>query len=419
MRREPFRALRFRLTLQFTGLVLAIVLTGASAFYFYLRHSLISAAGAVNELAVLSILETVDITQGTLIVRASEFEEELNELRQTLGLEVVQLWSEGLLIAGDNRVHQPVPSAGPTQEMMVINGQRLLIRRAPVGDNGMLVVGRRQALLTSELEALLHGLLLIVPMMVLAALGVGWFMAGQSIVPVRKAFEDQRTFMADASHELRTPLSIVLTQAEVALDAGDDSGRVESLRAALVVIARTARQLGKLVDDLLFLSRADATGLRPRMRLFPLGVLLEEVVESFLPMAKQKGMKIAVSLPAAELSVMADPDQLQRLLGVLVDNALRYGGSGTIEVKADVLGKDVSIQVIDEGDGMAAAFVPRAFDRFVREDAARSRAIEGSGLGLSIARAICESHAGTIELKPSATPKGTLVVVRLPIASVT
>jgi signal transduction histidine kinase len=388
---------------------------GAIGFYLYMRHSLFVTAGAVNDLAVLSVLETVDVGGGQIVVREREFREELNELRQTLGLELVQLWSNGQLIARDSRIAQQVSSSGPAQEFILVNGHRMLVHRSHVGDTGMIVVGRQEELLVRELEALLRGLLLIVPLTVVLALGAGWFMAGQSIRPVRKAFDEQRTFMADASHELRTPLAIVLTQAEVALDGADDSGATERLRAALMVVARTARQMGRLVDDLLFLSRADATGLSPKVRPFPVGPFLEEVVESFFPLAKQKGMDLVVLLPSPEINIVADPDQLQRLVGVLVDNALQYGAAGKVEIKAASLGKEITIEVIDEGPGMADDFLPRAFDRFVRGDVARSRSIEGSGLGLSIARSICEAHGGTIELM-SALHQGTRVLIRLPAA---
>lgn len=389
---------------------------GATGFYLYMRHSLIVAAGAVNDLAVLSVLETVDVAGGHIAVREPEFREELNELRQTLGLELVQLWRHGQLIARDARIAEELASTGPNQEVRLVQGQPMLVHRAPVGEGGVLVVGRREEMLVRELDALLRGLFLIVPLTVLAALGAGWFMAGHSIRPVRKAFDDQRTFMADASHELRTPLAIVLTQAEVALDGADSSlSSAERLRAALTVVARTSRQLGRLVDDLLFLSRADSIGLSPKSRPFALGALLDEVVESFLPIAQQKGLELAVSLPSAEISVVADPDQLQRLVGVLVDNALRYSTAGKVELKASAAGREIVIEVVDEGPGMAAEFLPRAFDRFVRGDRSRSRLIEGSGLGLSIARAICEGHGGTIELT-SAVAQGTRASIRLPIA---
>ena len=406
--RDPFRALRLRLTARFTGLVLAILLVGATAFYLYMRQSLVTAAAGVNALATLSVLETMDDSGSGLVVREREFREELDELHVTLRLELVQVWSRGELLARDGRVATLLPVDGPEQEIREVDSHPMLVGRTRVGDKGVVVVGRREELLDDQLALLLRGLLLIVPLTLIGALGAGWVMAGQSIGPVRKAFHDQRAFMADASHELRTPLAIILTQSEVALDFGGTG------HAALTVVARIARQLGRLVDDLLFLSRADAAVLLRRHRPFPLTVLLEESVESFVPLAKQKGQRLVVSIPAEPLNVVADPDQLQRLVGILLDNAVRYSVPGDIEVRVERAGRQITLTVEDRGPGMPPAFVGRAFDRFARGESELANAAEGSGLGLAIARAIVEAHAGTIVLG-SELGRGTRVTVTLPI----
>lgn len=413
--REPFRALRLRLTARFTGLVLLVLVVGGGAFYAYMRHALFAAARSVAELAALSVLETVDTRWPELAVRQPAFDEEAKELRLTLGVEVVELWSgEGQLLAQSNALGPPLPPVGPAQEQLELGGQPLHVHRSAVGARGVLVLARRESQLAQALSALLEGMLLVIPLTLLGALAAGWVMAGQSIRPLRKAFDEQRAFMADASHELRTPLAIILTQAEVALDA---PASPDSLRGALEVAARTARQLGRLVDDLLFLARADSAALLPRWQQFALGELLEETVEAFGPLARSSGKALSLALPQGELTIEADPDQLQRLVGVLLDNAIRYAGPGAVAVRVAREGKQVVLRVEDSGPGMPPELLASAFHRFTRGDASRSSAREGSGLGLSIALAIAQAHGGTLALE-SMPGAGTVATVRLPAARV-
>lgn len=403
--RDPFRALSTRLSIRFALLVLVLVLGSGGVVYAYVRHALISASSAVEDLAVLSLLESVQVQGGSLSLNAAEFEEELAEVNETLGVVHVQLWNrQGELLAKDPNSQTHLPRSGPAQELQQVAGQWLLLRRVDVQGQGLILVGRRADDLQMELKTLRRGLLLMLPLIVAGALAAGWIMAGQSVRPVRRAFEQQRVFMADASHELRTPLAIIRTQAEVALDAGASP--------VLSVIVKRAQQLGRLVDDLLFLSRADASVLVPRRTDFSLMELVEEVVEGMAPLAAQQGAMLELVAEGGALPVSADPDQMGRLLTIFIDNAARHGGKGTVTVTVRQEGKIVSLRVQDRGLGMPQAFLSRAWDRFVRGDAARSG--EGSGLGLPIARAITEAHEGTVTLE-SQVGQGTVVTVLLPI----
>ncbi len=407
---EPFAALRWRLTAQFTALMLAVLVLGALAFYGYMRHALLAAANAVNDLAALSVLETVAIDGPMPRARQPEFDEELAELRQTLGLELVQLWGDdGQVLASDRNVVQRALPRGPAHELLEVDGRRMVVSRVPVGLHGTLVVGRPETLVVEQLNVLARGLLLIVPLILLAALAAGWLMAGQSIRPLQRSFDEQRAFMADASHELRTPLAVILTQSEVALDRGDSAG--SPFRAPLSVIARTAKQLGRLVDDLLFLARADAGALSPRSRVFPMRVLLEECVEAFEPLAKERGFTLHLQLPEGDSPVDADPEHVHRLIGIVLDNAIRYAIPGRVDVRVAARGERVELEISDQGPGISPELLPRVFHRFSRGDASRSARTDGAGLGLAIARAIAEANGGSLSLDSSAA--GTVARVQL------
>jgi signal transduction histidine kinase len=262
-----------------------------------------------------------------------------------------------------------------------------------------------------ELASLQHGLMFIIPLALLGACASGWFMAGKSLAPVKHAFERQQSFMADTSHELRTPLSIIRAQAEVHRE-----GDASQMRAALDVVASTASQLSTVVDDLFFLARADAAALSPRRVCFSLDELIEETAWAFTPRAQAQGSRLVLQPRSTDIEVQADPSQIQRLVALLIDNALRHADPGDIEISMSLVGKLVELRVEDGGPGIPPELSPRVFERFVRgSDSARASDTgeQGLGLGLAIAKSIVHAHQGSIRLQHGARG-GALAVVRIP-----
>jgi two-component system, OmpR family, sensor kinase len=195
---------------------------------------------------------------------------------------------------------------------------------------------------------------------------------------LRRAFERERRFVADASHELRTPVAVVKTELEAALRTGDYGPQV---RESLVAAVEECDRLARLAEDLL---TADGSVPVRRERL-AVAPLLEGVRERYADRAAHRDRSIRVDAP--DLAVSADPLRLQQALGNLVDNALRHG-SGEIALAARRDGGGVAIEVADRGP----CFAPALFERLARGDAARTR--DGTGLGLAIVRAIAEAHGG-------------------------
>jgi len=199
------------------------------------------------------------------------------------------------------------------------------------------------------------------------------------------SFERERRFAADASHELRTPVAVIKTELEGALRAGrDDPG--------LAAAAEECDRLAQLAEDLLVVARSGEGELPLRREPVDAAELLGHVRERFAERAARAGRALRVE---GSGRLDADPLRLEQAVGNLVDNALRHGG-GEIVLHA----APGELSVSDAGSGFAPEFAPRAFERFARDDGARTRG--GTGLGLSIVRTIAEAHGGSAEIVPGA-----------------
>ena len=223
------------------------------------------------------------------------------------------------------------------------------------------------------------------------------------------AQQRQRDLVSDTAHELRSPIASIRTQLEVALDHPEQQDWAETASTSLADTLRLAR----LAEDLLVLAKLDDRGTRPPPGRRPVdlsALAAEEAVRS-------AGARVPVTASTSDRCVVTgDPDGLRRLLRNLIENALRYAKSG-VGVTARRDGDDVVLSVSDDGPGIPAKDRARAFDRFVRLDAARSRDGQeagGSGLGLAIVQATALAHGGSAGLE-DASP-GLRAVIRLPAA---
>ena len=218
-----------------------------------------------------------------------------------------------------------------------------------------------------------------------------------------------RRFVADASHELRTPLTSIRGYAQLLrMGAAGDEAEIATAR-----IDSEANRMALLVDDLLLLARLDQG--RPLER-EPVDVaaLVRELGADARMLEPQRPVR--VDTPDTPVIVLGDEGRLRQLVTNLLGNVRNHTGRSTPCSLLVQLGTtDVSIAVADEGPGMDPSDAERAFDRFYRADSSRSRDSGGSGLGLSIAKAIVEAHGGRIEMTATAG-SGTTVTVHLPRA---
>jgi heavy metal sensor kinase len=220
--------------------------------------------------------------------------------------------------------------------------------------------------------------------------------------------EARQRLVADASHELRAPLAAMRSEIEVSLrhgDLGDEARAV--LRSARDEVLR----MGRIVDDLLTLARVDEGQLELLVGSHELRDIAEEAVRAHGTAADAAGVELTVEGDPAVVS--ADRDRLHHVIGNLVDNAIRFAPAGS-QVRVSVWHNDgeAGIRVSDEGPGVPAEARRRIFERFARQDPARTRS-GGAGLGLAICSEIVRAHGGRIWVEDN-EPRGSTFVVSLP-----
>jgi two-component system, OmpR family, phosphate regulon sensor histidine kinase PhoR len=236
-----------------------------------------------------------------------------------------------------------------------------------------------------------------------------------------KLYETARTdFIANLTHELRTPLSALCGYAETLMQGVEDRATEHRF---LSIIERQSQRLARLIDDLISLSDLER-GLTP-LKLEPLepARLAAEIIDLIGERARRGEIELSLACDENLPSIAADHDRMQQVLLNLLDNALKYtprGGRVTAEVRSTQAGSNgktnpgVAFKVIDTGEGIPAADLPRLTERFYRVDRARSRELGGTGLGLAIVKHILQLHHGTLAIE-SRLREGTTVTVWVPV----
>ncbi|WP_347986250.1 ATP-binding protein [Methylomonas sp. AM2-LC] len=223
-------------------------------------------------------------------------------------------------------------------------------------------------------------------------------------------------FLADISHELRTPITIIRGEAEVTLRGQDCD--VNDYKDTLQRIVDLAMQLGKYVDDLLFIARNETDKLQFAWTVVDLSSLVADVVDDFRVIAQQQGLTVSLAMPAEILWVRGDKQRLRQFLLILGDNACRYSSEGgSIIVTLKVESQKVKISISDQGIGIPSQDLNRIFDRHFRSENARESNNFGSGLGLPMAKAIIQAHAGSISVNSTELEGSTFTAV-LPLLSI-
>jgi two-component system, OmpR family, sensor histidine kinase TctE len=225
---------------------------------------------------------------------------------------------------------------------------------------------------------------------------------------VQHSLATQRRFISDAAHQLRTPLAGLKSQTELALEATTDP----ALRQRLQRVHESAVRGARLVSQLLVLARAEPEAVASQgWAAVDCGRLVQEVTADNVPRALAAGCDLGAEVVDDGLTVQGVELLLREALVNLIDNALRYAGTGaTITVRLRRAGDDVWIDVEDNGPGLSPDLRERVFERFVRG----SPHGDGCGLGLAIVREIAERHGGSAQLLPAA-PQGCIARLTLPL----
>ena len=228
----------------------------------------------------------------------------------------------------------------------------------------------------------------------------------EMLTRIEASLERERSFIADASHELRTPLAVIRGELELGLRPGRDEAE---RKAAMVSAAEEVDRLQALADDLLALARSDDGRLPLDLRTVSIAELLERVRGRSAVRADAAGRPLVITAEEA-LEANLDPVRIESALINLVDNALRHG-DGPISLEGSRSAEVLTLRVSDRGPGFPADFIPVAFERFSRAEAGRTTT--GSGLGLSIVRAIATAHGGRVEIDQDGV-EGAGVVIEIP-----
>lgn len=223
----------------------------------------------------------------------------------------------------------------------------------------------------------------------------------------------RRRILADLAHEMRTPLASI----EAHLEAVEDGVR-QLDDATLSVLHEGTQRLQRLADDIGSVSRAEEGRLESRPVLSSPRQLLELAAASAADAFDTKGVALTVEAATVTGEVLVDPQRMAQVLGNLLDNALRHtapGGTVSLALRQPDP-RWVELEVRDTGEGIAPEHLPHLFERFYRADPARGRARGGSGIGLTISRALVEAHGGGLSASSAGPGHGATFTVRLPVA---
>jgi heavy metal sensor kinase len=232
------------------------------------------------------------------------------------------------------------------------------------------------------------------------------------IARLDSSFQQMKQFSADASHELRTPLAVLRSQLETALN--EKIGMDDLKRIAANCLDETMR-MSVLVDDLLFLAKADAGQQSIHGEKVNITEMIRDIYSDAAALASHKAITVTLKT-AEEATVNGDEQRLRQMFLNLIDNAIKYNRErGEISLDLRVEDGSAVFTITDTGIGIPENELPKVFDRFYRVDKARTKRVGGVGLGLSIVKWTVEAHNGTIRAT-SSPGVGTTFVIRLPLA---
>jgi len=457
-----FYSVRTRLTLWYAG-VLAMSLVAFALVIYY------AAARSFHERQDESLRSTAHTVASAYVEEIGEAHS-LNKAAEVVLLELtfpdryVQIIdSNGQTIGASKNgtvLTIPPPVLSQSRErnagFATIDGLRVAVVPVSTDRNlGFAAVAERLSVLEEGLGQLRRDFFAGVPLVLLLASLGGYFLARKSLAPItsmnaqtqrisaeslssrldvtnprdelgrfattindllarlENSFNEQQRFIADASHELRTPLAVLRGETEVALGK---TRTVKEYQESLTLIQEEAERLSRIVEDLFILARQP---IQLPTALIEESVSLTKVVadcaRAAQVLADRKGVRLKLQNDSPSIALNADEELLKRMILNLLDNAVKYTPEGG-EILLTLARQNGNAEIVvrDTGIGIPATDQQRVFDRFYRVDKARSRALGGAGLGLSIARCIVEAHRGQITIE-SIPRHGSTFTVSLPL----
>lgn len=261
-----------------------------------------------------------------------------------------------------------------------------------------------------SVENVLRILLIATIIIIFISIIISFVLSNKTLKPIIEAWHRQTEFVQNASHELRTPLSIIQAKQELLLQ--EPNKKILDKSKDITVCIKETRRLSKLVKELMILARADSNKLELEKGIFNLDSLIKEVAEPYIEIAKMQHKNITIDLSSGK-DLKADKNKITEVLIIILDNAIKYTNEND-NINIFTYNKEgkTFIEIADTGIGISKDAMKHIFERFYREDKARSRQTGGNGLGLAIAQTIIQAHNGSIKLVHN-EPKGTKVVIKL------
>ncbi len=446
-----FQTTRRRLAIWYTSLTAILLLFFATGVYLYVRSTLVERIDDtlthVAEVVERSLaIESVTAAEGTYQVNIeASFRNDKEEveddrasaaLRDRIDLEWFDL--KGKLLWSTFSKPLGIPLSfypnGKTVHLDESNLLRQITTKIEIDRYilGYLRVSHPWFEVTKPSRQLIIDLTIGISLTIVCVGSIGWFLSGIAIEPVKVSYQSLKQFTADASHELRNPIATILLNIQMALNYPELEPQLQQRQ--LKVIERLTQRLGNLVNDLLFLARADSGIVQIDCKDVPLDALSIEAIEEQRLLAEQKGIFLSLHISETDLqgedifTIQGDWDRLARLFTNLISNAIEHGftdessqpRSIEVELRRIKSSRQPQVQIIikDTGIGIAESALPHIFDRFYRLDPSRTHAAKasnfGTGLGLAIVKAIVENHQGQITVE-SAIGRGTIFTITLPI----
>jgi len=265
-----------------------------------------------------------------------------------------------------------------------------------------------QEQITDLRRSFLLNLLVMDLLILIGGGGLGYILAGKTLEPIQKNLEQQKKFIADASHELRTPLAAIKTGTEVALRSKDKTK--QDYKKVLEQTYQESSRMGKLVEELLMLSRIESGIVHIKQSSEHLDIIVKNAIEELYPLFAQKKLKVKEKIEK-DVIVRGDANRLKQLVLIFLDNAIKYTPEkGTITILLASHPR-CTLTIEDTGIGMDREDKAKIFDRFYQADLSRTG--DGAGLGLSIAHWILEAHKATIAIDTK-HKKGTRITITFP-----
>lgn len=280
-----------------------------------------------------------------------------------------------------------------------VNGEKIFIQVLANVDGEV-------ATIRNVTETLMFGSLIIVIVAIISS----YILSKMTLKPIMESYTKQTEFVQNAAHELRTPLTIIKAKQELLLQ--EPKSKIIDKSEDINIILKETNRLTKLIKELMTLAMADSNKLKLDKQKTDIDSLIQEVTVPYKEFAEMQEKEMSLDLKFGK-EVNLDRNKISELMVIILDNSIKYTAEGDkIEIKTYSKDGKCVIEVNDTGIGISKETAKHLFERFYREDKARSREKGGTGLGLSIAHTIVKLHGGSIKIVPN-EPKGSKVIIKL------